>query len=250
LSAKIRNLKKVFTQTHQVKFKKILVSGCSFTYNNSDTDICTWPYYLKDLAGVETILDTSQSGAGCNHIFNSVIYECETNPLVKTDDTLIIVMWSGLSRTDMIAERTVTKDWHSMSNYCFDNQFSTLSIFNSVDGNSPIDDLCKKYKKIISLDAQIIESLIKIQALKHYLISKGFNHVFLSWMDPSVELQHTDTAMTMPLDQVPYLYEFVEQMRMLASDGHPSPDGHLHWVKKCLLPYLSVCGLTTDLNTV
>jgi hypothetical protein len=250
LSAKIRHLKKTFATTHQTKFKKILVSGCSFTYNNSETDICTWPYYLKDLTGIETVFDASQSGAGSNHIFNSIVYECETNSLINADDTLIIVMWSGLSRTDVVAKRLVTDHWHSMSNYCFDEQFATLSIFNSVEGNTYIDDLCKKYKKIISPDAQIIESLIKIQALKQYLISKKFNHVFLSWMDPAIELKHINTTMTMPLDQVPYLYEFAEQKQMLETDSHPSPDGHLQWVKECLLPYLSVCGLTTDLNTV
>ena len=250
MSVKTRNIGKVFSQTHTTRFKNLLVSGCSFTYNNSDSNICTWPYYLRDLAGFDNVYDVSQSGTGSNHIFNSVVYECETNPFVDPSNTLIIVMWSGLTRTDIIAEQSVTKDWHFMSNYCFDSKFATLSIFNQATDRTAIDELCKQYKKIVSPNAQIIESLIKVQALRHYLKSKGFNFVFLSWMDPEQELARVNTTLTMVTDPVPYLDGFARKHTLREPDGHPSPDGHLAWTRECLIPYLSAERLATDLKAV
>jgi hypothetical protein len=246
--AKRRNLAKQFGSTHQTKFTNLLVSGCSFTWNNSEQHVCSWPYYLRDIAGFDQVVDCSQSGAGTNHIFNSVVNELETDNNLNKHNTLILVMWSGLSRTDVIATQNITKPWHCMSNYTFDQRFATLSIWNNATDRDPLSMLCQQYKRLVDTDAQIYESLLKILALESYLKQKEFNFVFTSWMDPTPELDCIDSPLTSRVfDSVsaltPYLNEYAEQAQQKESDGHPTPDGYLSWTRQCLIPYLESQGL-------
>jgi len=255
MTAKIRKLNKQFTTTHKTKFKNLLVSGCSFVYNNSEEYLCTWPYYLRDHAEFEEVYDCSQSGAGGNHIFNSTINEIETNNNIDNNNTLIIIMWSGLNRTDVVAERSITRPWHFMSNYDFDDQYSTLSIFNigGFDGSTQIDKLCRQYKKLVSVDAQVYESLLKIIALKAYLDQKGFKSVITSWKDPRLELEKTTISQTIvdsalsTLNEIEYLDSHATLKKLKERDGHPSPDGHLTWTREHLLPYLESTNFVTKL---
>ena len=252
MSAKIRNLPRDFNPDYSIKFPNVLVSGCSFTYNNSEEHVCTWPYYLRNHTGAEYIYDCSQSGAGTNHIFNSVINDLEHNRSLTPDNTLIIVMWSGLSRTDVIATKNITKDWHHMSNYEFDLKFSSLSIFNSVNGNTPLHNLCKAYKSLIDPDAQIYESLLKIIALKSYLDDAGFQYVFTSFQDPLPELKQVQTPMTKTvwklLNNIDYLKDFSELHDAIDNTGHPMPEIHATWTRDCLIPHLVDLGYCTDLK--
>jgi hypothetical protein len=240
--AKIRNIDKQFQSTHQTRFKNLLVSGCSYTWNNSDQHICSWPYYLRDIGSFDQVIDCSQSGAGSNHIFNSVINEIETNSDLNKHNTLVVVMWSGLTRTDVIATQDITAPWHHMSNYNFDQRFATLSIFNHTAKNHPLSVLCQQYKRLIDTDAQIYESMLKILALECYLKEKEFDFIFTSWMDPVPELARIQSTLTNKvvgsLSPIPYLDEYAKQKNQKESDGHPTPDGYLGWTQQHLIPYL------------
>ena len=242
--AKIRNLSSQFEPTHISKFDNLLVSGCSFTWNNSESAICSWPYYLRDLVGFKQIFDCSQSGAGTNHIFNSVVNEIETNPAINPESTLIIIMWSGLTRTDVIAHKDVTAEYHHMSNYNFNDKFSTLSLPNNV-GNFryPVDQLAKTYKLFVDTDAQIYESMLKILALESYLQNKKFKFLFTSWMNPRPELVRINsplgTRVFSLLDSITYLDEYASYNGQKQRDGHPTPDGYLEWTRNHLIPYLT-----------
>jgi hypothetical protein len=253
MTAKIRKLNKQFTSTHKTKFKNLLVSGCSFVFNNSDKYICCWPYYLRDHAGFEEVYDCSQSGAGNNHIFNSTINEIETNNNIDNNNTLVIIMWSGLTRTDVVAERSITQPWHHMSNYNFDDQYATLTIFNSVNGSTQLDQLCQQYKKLVSVDAQVYESLLKIIALKTYLDQKGFKSVITSWKDPRLELKKTTISQTIidsslsSLNKIEYLDSYATLKNLKETDGHPNPNGYLAWTREHLLPYLESTNFVTKL---
>ena len=235
----LRNLSRTFSATHTSKFENLLVSGCSFTFNNSDVDICSWPYYLRDLVNFTNVKDCSQSGAGSNHIFNSVINEIETDSVINNENTFVIVAWSGLTRTDVIANNDLTKKWHHMSNYKFDSNYSTLSIFNSVDGSTSLDNLCKLYKTLVDVDAQILESAIKIIALKNYLTNKKLNHVFVQYQNLSSELDHLNLQIK---SQTENCFDNIKPIGDNATefelDGHPTPNAYLSWTKQCLIPYL------------
>ena len=162
-----RPLKRIFQPVYQTPYKNLLASGCSFTYNNSTTDLCSWPYYLRDLGNFEAVYNVAQSGAGTTHIFNSIVNEIETNSKINPDDTQVIVMWSGLTRTDTIATQDITAPWHHMSNYHFNERFATLSLFNQASSrlDSRLDKLCRDYKLLVDDDATTYESILKIIAL-------------------------------------------------------------------------------------
>jgi len=250
--AKTRSLPRIFTQTHNTKIQNLLVSGCSMVWNNSEKDICSWPYYLRDLAGFEEIYDCSQSGAGTNHIFNSVINDIETGK-VDISSTLILIMWSGLSRTDVIAESDITQPWHHMSNYHFSDRFATLSLFNKVTGNEILDALCRDYKKIVSLESQIYESSLKILALHHYLSSKHAKFFFLCWQNPGPELGLISNDILAQkvmnlIAPVKLLEPFARSNDMLEPCGHPSPDGYLAWTRQHLIPFLKSQDILNDIS--
>lgn len=233
-----------------IPFENILTSGCSFTFNNSAEHICTWPFFLRDLAS-SNVLDCSQSGAGTNHIFNSIINEIENNPKITPENTLVIVMWSGLSRTDVIAPREITKDWHFMSNYNFNSTHSTFSIFNHIDdsSNDDISKLCRMYKKIVGIDSQIYESCIKIVALEAYLNAKGFKFVFTEYQDISSEFSIINepiaSAASNAIAKLTSVGEYSTAINELEPDGHPLPEGHLLWTRHCLMPYLIKNGMAS-----
>ena len=74
-----RSVPRTFDVQHNFRRQNLVVSGSSFTYNNSNTDACTWPYYLRDLGGFESVYDTSLPGAGNAHIANSLQWSLESN---------------------------------------------------------------------------------------------------------------------------------------------------------------------------
>lgn len=241
MTAKIRQIPRQFSQTHSLNFDNVLVSGCSFTYNNHETVSVTWPYYLRDFAGINEVYDCSQISAGSNHIFNSVVNEIESNQNINPDNTLVLIMWSGLTRTDCIATQDITAPWHNVSNYCFDSKFATLGLLPNTKSNSVVATLSNNYRLVVDPDAQIYESMLKILALEQYLKSKKFQFVFMSWMDPVPELNRLQNPLTKKISDllatVPYLWEYAVDNKLVGY-SHPSPDGHLMWTRHCLLPWL------------
>jgi hypothetical protein len=250
--AKIRSqLNWSFDPEFSSRFSNLLVSGCSYVWNNSEEHVCSWPHYLQKIAGFDRVLDCSQSGAGSNHIFNSIINEIETNPTVTKENTLVIVMWSGLERTDVIAESEITRTWHDMSNYAFDKKHSTLSLFReSKPSNDSISRLCYDYHKLISAKSQIYQSYINIIALAHYLRSRNFSYLFLNWekidqqFNPAITLYNQARGFVDPLTT---LGEFANNNNMrIPNDGHPDTECHLQWCRQILIPSLQSRGFIEE----
>ena len=233
-----------FTPTKFSKFPNLLVSGCSYSYNTSESEIITWPYYLKFLLDFEEVYDCSQSGAGNNHIFNSIINEVETNNNINQSNTLIIIVWSGMSRSDTIADTTISNPWHPMSNYNFNSNFSTLSLFKQLKSNkTELEKLCRQYELLISPYAQAYESCLKIIALHYYLTAKSYNFIFLPWEKFTYELLDFNDIIpniTQSLmEQSLSVGEFAELHNMrIPGDGHPTTEAHLQWANKHLVPLL------------
>lgn len=243
MTATIRqNIKRAFTPILQTKFDNLIVSGCSYTYNNSNEHVVTWPYYLKDLANFNDVFDLSQQSGGTTHIFNSVINEVELGT-VKPND-LLIVMWTELSRTDIMID--VDSWFFNFSPYHFDSKYVSKRLNSSNFGTKgPYSDLCKHYHKLVPIGAQVYDSCLKINALDGYLKHKKINYVFLSAWDLFQGLENFSnqdlinaTREKFPLVQS--LDDFTENDREV--DGHPSVEAHLNWTKQILIPYLQLAN--------
>jgi len=243
MTSKTRNLKKIFNPTCQTSYDNLLVSGCSYTWNNSEEHTCAWPYYLRDLANFKQVYDCSQAGAGNTHIFNSIVDEIETNSTITPSNTLLIIMWSGLSRADLIIP-------HSLSDYChmpahnYNDISSTLTLFahGTIDKNSTLESLRKQYHSIVRPVDQVLDSSIKIIALYHYLRSKGFRFIFTQWRDTREVDFLQNSAITHwvnYLAPIEVLDSYAERNKLrIPNDGHPDPNAHLGWTREILLPYL------------
>lgn len=233
---------------HSVPWTNLLISGSSYTDNISMTETVTWPWYLKTLLGISTVYDCSQSGAGNDHIYNSVINECEINPCIKPETTLVIVMWSAWSRCDVISDQKTSADTLPVSRFDFSENYSTLSIMRKRLGNpTPVERLCAQYSQIVRPDAQSYSSCLRIIGLKNYLENKKLAHVFVPWRSIHQEYEsiqddnlramaHKITQMMAPL---PSLDEYAKERHLLSVEGQPDTEAHLRWSRNILMPYLN-----------
>jgi hypothetical protein len=248
MTAKIRNLLYVPSTPAigQSDLPNLLVAGCSYTWNNSEEHACTWPYYLVDSLGFNQVYDCSQSGSGPDLTFNSVINEILTCPTIQPDNTMIIVMWSELSRTDVITnlDRDI-KNYHNMSLYQLNDFYCNFSIFNDTDSRDTLlDKLSYQYKRLVPFSAQQYQSLLKIIGLSAFLDKMKFKYMFISaWpvdqenlLKNHIPKKVIDNAINL-FDPVMSLdhYAGLHQMR-IPNDRHPTPDAHLKWTKEHLVP--------------
>jgi hypothetical protein len=248
------NIKKQFNTVHDFGFKNLIVSGCSFTYNNHENSAVTWPYYLKDLGGFDQVLDCSLPGSGNHHICNSLQWAIE---LDKPDpnSSLVIVMWSGYDRDDYICPETNIKTFtvnNLESPFKFNYSKNVASgITAGMNNNCNTKKSFKEFTETKSLESRGIENYLYITGLYNFLQNNGYKFLFLDYLDRSIPSRTTDfeiikflpptikknlsNMMTKIID--PYTWA-VKYDFLTEDDFHPSPNGHLDWTQKVLLPKL------------
>jgi hypothetical protein len=242
-------VKKQFTTIHNFGIKNLVVSGCSFTYNNHETSAVTWPYYLRDLGGFEQVLDCSFPGAGNSHISDSLIWGLEIDQ-PDPAESLVVVMWSGNDRDDYICPSSNQKFYPFEFKYA-DHVFAgiTSGTHPSNDGNTI--KAFKEFSLTKTPESRAIENYLYIVKTAHYLKSQGYKFMFLNFCDPALpsrtqnldikqylqnSAQTTLESLIQPITD-PYRYA-VKNDLLSDDDFHPSPDGHLKWTQKVLLLHL------------
>jgi hypothetical protein len=248
---KTRQISKQFETDTDLGYKNLVVSGCSFTYNTSETVAVTWPYYLRDLAGIDQVYDCSLPGAGNHHICHSTIWTLE-NKSFDPLDTLVIVMWSGHNRDDAIISANFLNAYLMTFSY---NNSVTAGISGGNHpggrGNTQNQSL-KNINQIKSTESRTVENYLYVSILYHYLRQKQYKFLFLDYLDRSISNRGydfkicdylNDNLKSKYYDMVEYnvenLYCFAIKNDLLSTDDfHPSPDGHLLWTKQHLFPFL------------
>jgi hypothetical protein len=240
-------------ETHSTKFKKILVSGCSFTWNNSEKHICTWPYFAASLMQIDTanVYDCSQGASGTAHSLWSIINEIETNPEVSVDDTLVMVMWSGLTTTDVIGNADDSDQWHlERQAYHYNKDYGSIALHNNrfatdaIRSHANLSKLNLAYKRAVGEDAQVYQSCLNIIALDNYLSNKGYKNCMLTWHDPQYALELVDSALAekvsnLIVNNIESLGSWARRNNMLAEDQlHPGVQAHKEWTSQVLMPLL------------
>jgi hypothetical protein len=258
MPAKQRSLPRQFTPIAATQQLDLLVSGCSYTWNNSETESVTWPYYLRDLAGFDRVVDCSQPGSGYNHTHTAVVTELETNTELTPESTLVVIMWSGNERVDITADRDLVES-------CTDLEIpdlgaglsslnltsvTSLNLFNRPsdwrnrhqrERNADVAHLRDRYGRLISTRAQVLESAVRLISLAGYLDSRGFDYVFLDWDDSrhSILIPQLDPWAQGRFADIETLGSWASRRQQrIPNDGHPSPDAHLSWTQEVLIPYL------------
>jgi hypothetical protein len=245
---KIRSIPQQFSTEVDLGFKNLLVGGCSFTYNNSDHAAVTWPFYLKDLANIDQVYDCSLPGAGNYHIFSSTVWAIEQQEFDK-HNTLVIVMWSGHCRDDEIIASSALIDYPMQFNYT-----ETVAAGITGGGKSGNNKSLECLQTAKSLESRAVENYLYVTALYNYLTQKQYNFIFLDYLDRMIPNRGDDFLITdylppkmvkryqsMFANNIENIYKFSICQDLLSNDDfHPSPDGHLHWVRQVLLPALKI----------
>jgi len=244
------NLQKQFDTIHDFGIQNLIVSGCSFTYNNHETLALTWPYYLRDLGGFDQVLDCSLPGAGNSHITDSLQWALEVdrpNPA----NSLVIVMWSGCDRDDYICS-----DSNDNKQYPFSFRY-TNSVISGIGGGmnaqskgNTINGL-KNLEQTKTLESRSIENYLYINSLWHYLKNSKYKFIFLNFLDGNLPSRtcHFDIANYLPttiknhynsmFTKLTDLYTWSLKNDLLSGDDfHPSVNGHLDLTRTVLLPKL------------
>lgn len=229
--------------------ENLIVSGGSFTYNNSEEHACTWPYYLKPFGNFKRVLDCSLPGAGNFHIAHSLQWNLQCWP-VDPKKSLVIVMWSSNLHDDTIcAEKYLNQ--YPFRHYYTESVCTALTGGLGPESKGNITNLFKQISDIKDKNSRAVENFLYITGLWAWLQHKGYKAIFLNYMDNKISFENLDIdiAKFLPkharaeLDNIMIdhhnLYNFAIKKDLLTDDEfHPSPDGHLLWTKEVLLPTL------------
>ena len=158
-------------------------------------------------------------------------------------DSLVVVMWSGCDRDDYICPEENIKPYQFKFNY-------SKNIASSISGNN-ISDALLGLSQTKNLHSRAIENYLYINGLWNYLKNSGYQFIFLNFLDgnlpsrtghfditkhlPTVIKHQYNTMLTKIID--PYTWALKNNL-LTDDDFHPSPDGHLDWTRKMLLPKL------------
>ena len=237
-----------------MRTKNLIVSGCSFTFGPHLNGVSYgWPEFLAKKLGSTNIVNCGLSGAGNYHISQSIKWTIELHE-PDTAETLIIVMWSGMDRDDEIIMSSELTDTY-VSKYKFTPEVATGITGGSHEFNmTNLKNLSlKKLRTSKSLESRSIENYLFISSLYYYLKAKGYQFMFLNFVDPAVpsRTMNFNIKKYLPKNLVKNLDQFIDptvetihtwcvKHDLLAEDDfHPSIDGYSSWVDNILFPYLT-----------
>lgn len=233
---KVRSTPKVFDVINDLKYKNLVVGGCSFTYNISDTDSSSWPYYLRDKCGFNNVYDCSVEGAGNYQILTSVMYGLETHNLIP-DETLVVIMWSGYERDSII----VPLEQKSINEpiYYYNNKIISVN-------TTRISNKKNKFSRAL-------ENYIYVNSLWNYLQNQKYQCIFLNFVDPTIPNRgHTFNVvdflpnnlkkkfLNMFIDIENFYVYCIKNNQLQQDDFHPTMQGHLDWTHQVLAPSLMI----------
>ena len=151
--------------------KKLITCGCSFT----DSLALAWPKYLSQLNKCK-VINKGLGGVGNYYIANAVY-----DTVVNSDDTSVIVMWSGIDRIDMAVskrefhyfDRTEARNgWlHSGGKMLFDNSKSKDRYWHNY------------YKTYHTEEDSYIQTLQHMIGVQEFLSNRKIPYMFLTYKD-------------------------------------------------------------------
>lgn len=248
---KTRDIAKQFGTVHDFGIQNLIVSGCSFTYNNSETAAVTWPYYLRDLGGFDQVWDCSLPGAGNHHISTSLIWALE-NQEPDPQHSLVVVMWSGCDRDDFICARENINHDYPFRFYYDSDVMSGITGGAGTENRGNMKTSAQELVAAHTAKSRAIENYLYFCNTWHYLNNNGYRFVFLKFLDHDLpsRTKHFDIRPYLPpaaqlkldamMSTIPDPYSYAVKNDLLHNDDfHPSPVGHLDWTRNILLPNLA-----------
>lgn len=243
-----RNISRQFEVQYNFGIKNLIVAGSSFTYNNSEQDACTWPYYLRDLGNFDTVYDTSLPGAGNAHIASGLQWSLENDNL-DPNNSLVVVMWAFNNTDDFVVDAKGTKPYPFHYKYTDSVCAGIVGGAENYRTQRPANlAITPNIDQLKSAQSRAVENYLAIINLKSYLRHRGYRCVFLA-AGTSLALRNNDLVIEEHLDPklaqrltaqylpVHDLFDYCLYYDYLEDDMlHPSPNGHLNWCRERLVP--------------
>jgi hypothetical protein len=249
-----------------IPYKKLIVSGCSFTVDHS------WAYFLAKKYDLE-LINLSHVAAGNKHIADSlIVYLEQTN--FDINEVLIGIMWSGIGRRDWMVSLT-DQQYHDPFAYKYADDVSRV-VPNDLLRNLKIQPFSIKNDQELSLleiaynpgnQAARLQGLLSIIYLNSYLVSKGYKFFQTHFFDPDSDDNQSINMITtnysnsykkfninrpsigmlnfLP-DQFLGNWAIKNNCTVSSKDIHPTEPGHELWAETVLIPKLSQQKLLTD----
>lgn len=242
--------------------KNLVVSGCSFT---DDYDGKTWPYYLADNINNCRIHNLSFPGAG-NFYIADTIRNFLINEKLNPEETLVLVMWSGMTRQDVLVDQEYydmlpdsCKTTHYGNRYVVGGGMS--GSWQDPPFNILLKPLFDSYYKFTDTHTMAYDTLMHMANTRYFLERNNYQYKFLSYVNywtntPDVLVgRNHDYSLTYYSNPKIFceigsnwiwadqdkncLYEYSKQHNMLSKDNfHPATEGHELFTKEILLPQL------------
>lgn len=239
------------------RFKNLIVSGCSYTYNNSDSSYA-WANLLADWAGL-TVVNLAVPGAGNTHIANSIILYLEQH---RPDpaDTLVMAMWSGPDRADFIVDSTRHIEKYNVP-FSYDNH-SEFYMVGSLHWDAPVtqnNEFNLHYLNLQSKKSLALQSWLNFNNLTNYLKVNGYEYRYTTFRDilynqgrgafsliDELDLK-LDLTNWILCDERTSLDGYAIYNNQLLADSHPAREAQEGWTKELLIPKLLAQGLVESL---
>lgn len=244
---RILNWKQQLDQQYECDQNLLITGGCSFTNSTNQTQsAASWPGFVKDRCGFKKCVDMSLFAMGNRYIADSIKYAIEN--LVKNANPLVVVMWSGLDRNDVVVQETAEPVNVSLGD-------TTYQVSLNKNKQQSID-----------------QSVDNILDLKQYLESKNIQYVFTTYInlfDPpyipvrdttyrftdykdNVKLSEVKQIQWVPVDKQQCLYEWAfynDYFDDTTDYYHPPVNANLKWTDDVLLPEMCNQGLLKKLTS-
>ena len=169
----------------------IITAGCSFTNCGM-----SWPYYIEN----QNVYNVGTVGAGNGYISRAAIWQCEEllNQEIPSDEIFLVVMWSGIDRTEFLStsENPLHEDYISgdknrwwLSNYNQNiNKEDSVWLKSSIPDmdwdNRVVTDLFKQYWKYFYTEEEsFLKTLEYILRVQNYCKVKNIKYKFCCWQN-------------------------------------------------------------------
>lgn len=224
-------------QTYKCQQKILVASGCSFTSSTIRLDTAaSWPGYVIDRCRLEYGIDYSYPGAGNEYIGDSILHHFSTVPDCEVKNYLVIIMWSGLDRSETKLDNIDQQPKLGITSYVRDRAPVDIKI----SAKKSADKILEMYNYLTQRSIPFAFSFYSNVLFPPYIPKADTTCEFDSVVDQTV-LKQLKLLPWIPTEPLKFLYEYAFATNDLDNgDGfHPSGSCTMTWTDLVLLPGLS-----------
>ncbi len=247
-------------------YTNFVVSGCSFTHEPfNEWYPFSWASIFAEDTGMK-VTNLAIPGAGNDHISRSLILHLEkTKP--NPQDTLIMVMWTGVGRFDWITDSSLSKFVdHYPFPYHYDehNELVLAGNWWNLSKNKDLHQALISYAKYQSDYSFTLSSWLAMKNLSNYLDANGYRYYYTSFVDYKRNNIKGDGLITPYYDTLEKLGLTLDRSHWIDIDGedcygdyalkndavdpsdgfHPRyPKANEGWTREILIPYFINQGI-------